>query len=172
MPRGSVCLMIVTVPQLLMFTGTGATKSLTSAGNDDEERLFRNVLPKASQVPAGNTPADVRLMAASPNLNAPMLFATFDTNGSVTALRLLTAPIEFVPFRTISSPQHGNELAAKHTLVGYPGTPLGVVALVSHLSSPRVGLPPPLSKSKVISRSPAVRLSVFGPAVVRSGWAF
>jgi hypothetical protein len=28
-----------------MFTGCGATKSLTSAGNDADERLFRNALP-------------------------------------------------------------------------------------------------------------------------------
>src|SRR6266516_1859949 len=102
--------MIVTWPQLLMFTGTGATKSLTSAGNDADERLFRNALPKASQVPGGKTPAAVRLMAASPNLNAPMLFAVFDTNGSVTAPRLLTAPIEFVLFRFTWLPQHGREL--------------------------------------------------------------
>ena len=29
------------VPQLLMFTAIGAMKSLSSAVNDDEERLFR-----------------------------------------------------------------------------------------------------------------------------------
>src|SRR6266540_836465 len=111
MPRGSVCLMILMKPQLEMFTGTGAMKSLTSAGNDADERLFRNALPKASQVPAGKTPVAVRLMAASPNLNAPMLFGVFDTNGSVTASRLLTAPSELLLFRVIWSPQHGNELA-------------------------------------------------------------
>ena len=43
--------MMLIVPQLLMFTGCGATKSLNSAGNDDDERLFRNVLPNASHVP-------------------------------------------------------------------------------------------------------------------------
>src|SRR5215470_5746371 len=59
-PRGSVCLMIVTVPQLLMFTGTGAMKSFTSAPNDAEARLFTNALPKALQVPAGKTFAAVR----------------------------------------------------------------------------------------------------------------
>src|SRR5215217_7116003 len=80
------------VPQLLMLTGCGATKSFTSAGNEAEERLFRNTLPNASQVPAGKTPDAVRLIAAPP-------------------------------------------------------------------------------KSKVIRRSPAVRTSVFGPVVVRLGWA-
>src|SRR6266496_1693799 len=153
-----------------MFTGTGATKSLTSAGNAADERLLRNALPNASQVPGGKTPAAVRLMAASPNLSAPMLFGVFDTNGSVTASRLLTAPIELLLFRVIWSPQHGNELADRQTLTRKPGT-LGVVALVSHRSNDRVGLPPPLVKSKVTSRSPAVRLSSFGPAV-RFGWAF
>src|SRR5829696_6549909 len=41
------------VPQLLMLTGWGAMKSLTSAGNEAEERLLRNALPNASQVPGG-----------------------------------------------------------------------------------------------------------------------
>src|SRR6266567_9648131 len=148
------------VPQLLMLTGTGATKSLTSAGNDADERLFRNALPKASQVPGGKTPAAVRLMAVSPNLNAPTLFVP-DWNGSVTAPRLLTAPIESVPFSVTWLPQQGRLLLEKHWLVEPE---------VTHRSSPRTGLPPPLVKSKVTSRSPAVRLSVFGPVVVRSGW--
>src|SRR5512132_924207 len=113
-----------------MFTGTGAMKSLTSAGNDADERLFTNALPKASQVPGGKTPAVLRLMAASPNLNAPMLFGAFDTNGSVTAPRLLTAPSDSLLVRVFWSPQHGNELAEKHVLVGKPGT-LGTVALVT-----------------------------------------
>src|SRR6266536_1329403 len=103
-PLGWVCVMMLTVPQLEMFTGTGATKSLTSAGNAADERLLRNALPNASQVPGGKTPAAVRLMAASPNLSAPMLFGVFDTNGSVTASRLLTAPIELLLFRVIWSP--------------------------------------------------------------------
>src|SRR6266581_6011732 len=95
---GSVFLMIVTRPQLLMFTGTGATKSLTSAGNDAEARLFRNTLPKASQVPEGNTPAAVRLMAVSPKVSVDKLRGAFGAMGSVTASRLLTAPMEFVLF--------------------------------------------------------------------------
>jgi len=55
--------MILIDPQLLMFIGTGAMKSLTSAPNDAEARLFRNALPNASQVPGGNTPAAVRSIA-------------------------------------------------------------------------------------------------------------
>src|SRR6266487_3818015 len=125
--------MIRTAPQLLMFTGTGATKSLTSAPNDAEARLFRNALPNASHVPAGKTPA---------------------------AVRLLTAPIEFVPFRVRWLPQHGKLLLEKHWLVG---------PVVTHRSRPRVGVPPPLVKSKMTSRSPAVRLMVCAPGVPRPG---
>src|SRR5262245_20833074 len=88
-PRGSVCLRMTTVPQLLMFTGTGATKSLTSAVNDVDERLFRNTEPNASQTPGWKTPAAVRLMAASPNRLVPM---AAPTNGSVTEPRLFTPP--------------------------------------------------------------------------------
>ena len=62
--------MILIDPQLVMFTGIGATKSLISAVNDAEERLFKNALPNASQVPGGNTPAAVRSIAVSPNCSA------------------------------------------------------------------------------------------------------
>src|SRR6266566_7114885 len=161
--RGSVFLTIVTWPQLLMFTGIGATKSLTSAGNAADDRLFRNALPNASQVPAGNTPAAVRLMAVSPNVSADRLLGALGPIGSVTASRLFTAPIELVPFSVTWFPQQGRLLLEKHWLVDPE---------VTHRSSPRTGLPPPLAKSKVTSRSPAVRLSVFGPVVVRSGWVF
>src|SRR5437867_1055772 len=66
-PRSS-CLWMFTVPQLVIFTGTGATKSLTSEVNDADERLFRNTLPKASHTPGGKTPAAVKLMAVSPKV--------------------------------------------------------------------------------------------------------
>src|SRR6266540_2961042 len=83
------------LPQLRMLTGCGATKSFTSAGKEAEERLFRNVLPKASQVPAGKTPDEVRLIAASPKVPAGRL--TFAI-GSVTVTALaekhwLVAPL-------------------------------------------------------------------------------
>src|SRR6266568_1790775 len=156
-PRGSVCLMIVTWPQLLMFTGTGATKSLTSAPNAAEARLFRNALPNASQVPGGNTPAAVRLMAVSPKVSAARFLLV---NGSVTASRLLTAPIESELFRFTWLPQQGTLLLAKHWLAD---------PAVTHLSSPRVGLPPPLVKSNVTSRSPAVRFMVWAPGLPRPG---
>src|SRR6266581_6442600 len=155
--------MIVTRPQLLMFTGTGATKSLTSDPNDAEARLFKKTLPNPAHVVAGKTPAVVRLIAASPKVRAARLLGAFGAIGSVTASRLLTAPIESALFRFTWLPQHGRLLLEKHWLVE---------PVVTHLSRPRVGLPPPLVKSKVTSRSPAVRLSVFGPAVVRSGWVF
>src|SRR5438128_8929797 len=71
-PRGSVCLMIWISPQLLTCTGSGATKSLTSAEKELEERLFRKALPKVSHGPVVdvNTPAAVRLIAASPKVPA------------------------------------------------------------------------------------------------------
>ncbi len=62
--------MIVIDPQLLMLTGIGAMRSLTSALNDVEERLFTNALPNALQVPGGNTPAAVRSIAVSRNCRA------------------------------------------------------------------------------------------------------
>src|ERR1051325_5208033 len=42
LPRGSVCLMIFTWPQLETCTGIGAMKSFSAEVNDEpEERLFR-----------------------------------------------------------------------------------------------------------------------------------
>src|SRR5260370_22985271 len=139
--------MIFTSPQLLMFTGTGATKSLTSAPNDAEARLFKNALPSASHVPDGKTPAAVRLIAASPKVSAGRLLGAFGAIGSDTASRLLTAPIESVLFRFTWLPQHGRLLLEKHWLV---------LPLVNQVSKPRVGRPPPLVKSNVTSREPAV----------------
>src|SRR5262245_21708827 len=110
MPFGSVCLMIVTRPQFEMFVGTGATKSFTSAVNDDDARLFKNVVANVLHVSVPNTPAAVRLIAVSPNVLAgseglPVWI------GSVTASKLLTAPSESVPFNVMWSPQHGNVFA-------------------------------------------------------------
>ena len=105
---------ILIVPQLVMLTFTGATKSLTSAVNEAEARLFRNALPRASHVPLGNTPAAVRLIAASPKVRAARLLGAFGAIGSDTASRLLTAPSEFVPLRVTWLPQHGTELLEKH----------------------------------------------------------
>src|SRR5215471_16715816 len=110
--------MILISPQLLMFTGTGATKSLTSAVNDAEARLLRNALPNASQVPDGKTPAAVRLVAVSPKVSAGRLLGAFGAIGSVTASRLFTAPIESVPFSVTWLPQQGRLLLEKHWLVG------------------------------------------------------
>src|SRR5215831_14485820 len=101
-------------PQLAMCTGTGATKSLTSAPNDAEARLFRNALPNASQVPGGNTPAAVRLMAVSPKVSACRVRGALGAIGSVTLSRLFTAPIESVPLRVTWLLQHGRALLEKH----------------------------------------------------------
>src|SRR6266511_5957327 len=158
MPRGLVCLMMLIVPQLLMFTGWGATKSLTSAGNDAEARLFRNALPSASQVPAGKTPAAVRLTAASPKVPASRLTLAI---GSVTVVELTAPSANPAAERSTRLPQQGSELLAKHWLVA---------PLVTHFSRPSTGEPLP-PKSNVIRISPAVRTSVFVPSVVRSGWA-
>src|SRR5829696_5116297 len=147
------------VPQLLMLTGWGAMKSLTSAGKEAEERLLRNALPKASQVPAGKTPAAVRLIAASPKVSPGRLTLAI---GSVT-VTVLTAPsANPAAERFTRLPQHGSEFAEKHWLVA---------PVVTHLSRPSTGAPLP-PKSKVIRMSPAVRASVLGPVVVRPGWVF
>src|SRR5258708_3168710 len=144
--------MILTAPQLLISTGIGAMKSLTSAGNDDEARLLTKALPKALQVPGAKTPAAVRLMAASPKVNAGRVFPAI---GSVTAPGLLTAPSESVAVSVTRLPQQGTEFDAKQV-------PTEAVS-VTHVSSPRFGTEPPVSKSKVTRRSPAVRFSVMEP---------
>src|SRR6266545_1547683 len=150
---------MVMVPQLLMLTGRGATKSLTSAGKEADERLFRKPLANASQV-LPKTPAAVRLIAASPKVSPGRLTPAI---GSVT-VEVLTAPsANPAADRFTRLPQHGSALLEKHWLVE---------PLVTHFSRPSTGLPPPLVKSKVISRSPAVRTSVLGPVVVRVGWVF
>src|SRR5215216_573807 len=131
-------------PQLLMLTGCGATKSFTSAGKEAEARLFRNALPKASQVPAGNTPAAVRLTAASPKVPAGRLTLAI---GSLTVTAFTAPSADPAVVRLTRLPQHGSELAEKHWLVA---------PVVTHVSRPSTGVPLP-PKSKVISRSPAVR---------------
>src|SRR6266511_1668649 len=145
-PRGSVCLMMLILPQLLMFTGCGAMKSFTSAGNDADERLFRN------------TPAAVRLTAASPKVAAGRDTLAI---GSFTVTALTAPSASPRPLRSTRLPQQGSEFAEKHWLVA---------PVVTHRSRPSTGLPLP-PKSNVMSRSPALRLSVFGPVVVRSGCA-
>src|SRR5829696_10279895 len=147
------------VPQLLMLTGWGAMKSLTSAGNEAEERLLRNALPNASQVPGGNTPAAVRLTAASPKVPAGRLTLAI---GSVTVTALTAPSAKPATERFTRLPQHGSELPERHWLVA---------PLVTHFSRPSTGAPLP-PKSKVIRMSPAVRTRIFGPVVVRFGWVF
>src|SRR6266545_3627714 len=127
---------MVMVPQLLMLTGRGATKSLTSAGKEAEERLFRKPLANASQV-LPKTPAAVRLIAASPKVSPGRLTPAI---GSVT-VEVLTAPsANPAAERFTRLPQHGSELLEKHWLVG---------PLVTHVSRASTGAPLP-PKSKVI----------------------
>src|SRR5512140_3427120 len=97
---------MVMLPQLLMLTGMGAMKSLSSAVNDEDERLFRNVLPKAVHTPSLKTPALVRLIAASPN--RPLVRSMLAI-GSFT-LVVLTAPSALPPSSTCL-PQQGSALA-------------------------------------------------------------
>src|SRR6266498_604508 len=148
--------MIVILPQLLMLTGCGATKSFTSDGNEAEARLFRNALPSAEHVPAGNTFAAVRLTAASPKVPAGRLTLAI---GSVTVVELTAPSANPAAERFTRLPQQGSEFFAKHWLVA---------PLVTHFSRPSTGAPLP-PKSKVISTSPADRFSFFAPVVVRSG---
>src|SRR5829696_4251507 len=103
--------MILIVPQLLMLTGSGAMKSLTSAGNDADERLLRKALPNALQVPAGKTPALVRLIEASPN--SPLVGSRGASGliGSVTVFVLTAPSASFAADRSSRLPQHGSELA-------------------------------------------------------------
>src|SRR2546428_6869063 len=107
---------MVMVPQLLMLTATGATKSLTSAVNEAEERLFRNALPNALHTPGGNTPAPVRLMDASPKVLVANVRGALGAIGSVTET-VLIAPSELAEVRLMWLPQQGSALLEKHWLV-------------------------------------------------------
>src|SRR5215471_18135212 len=109
--------MMLTVPQLLMFTGTGAMKSFNSAPKDDDARLLIMALPNALHVPDGNTPAAVRLMAASPNsFGARLTGADGSRTESLTVVEL-TEPSATLPPRITWFPQQGRLLLATHWLV-------------------------------------------------------
>src|SRR6266581_5545643 len=123
--------MMLIWPQFLMFTGCGATKSFTSAGNAADERLFRNTLPNAWQVPAGNTPAAVRLTAVSPKVPAGRDSLAI---GSVTVTPLTAPSASPRPLRSTRLPQQGRAFAEKHWLVA---------PLVTHFSRLSAGLPLP-----------------------------
>src|SRR5262245_51343197 len=139
--------MMLTVPQLLMLTGCGATKSFISAPNAEDERLFRKVLPNASQVPRGKTFAAVRLMAASPNspavrfppaigsLIVPVLTAPSAKPAAERLIRLSSTPSSASSAGT--APQQGSVFEARQSLAAAP------LAAVSHLTRPRVGVPLP-----------------------------
>src|SRR4051794_6612915 len=118
------------LPQLLMFTSTGAMKSLISAVNDDDERLLTNAVPNALETAGWNTPAAVRLTAASPKSPVPRLPPAI---GSATVPVFTAASATLGPSVTLL-PQQGSALAEKHWLVAPD---------VTHLSSPIVGVPLP-----------------------------
>src|SRR5438132_4971125 len=75
MPRGSVCFLMIIVPQLEMLIGIGATKSFSSEPNElPEDRLLSHASPRWKHVPAGKTLAAVRSTAASPNVESTVVF--------------------------------------------------------------------------------------------------
>src|SRR5262245_30362489 len=97
-----------------MFTGTGATKSFTSAGNDADERLFRKTLPNALQIPGWKTPSPVRLSAVSPKVSPGSVRGAFGGTGSTTD-PAFTAASELALVASTWLPQQGAELALKQT---------------------------------------------------------
>src|SRR5437588_12599643 len=98
---------MVIVPQLPRFTGCGATKSLTSAVKEGEERLFRKALPKAVHVPAENTPAAVRLTAASPKVPAGRGMGALESIVSVAVDALPAPPAKPAALRSTRVAQQG-----------------------------------------------------------------
>ena len=161
----SMYLWTLSLPQFAMFTGIGAMKSFSSAGNDAEERLFRNAEPKCTHWFCGNTFAAVRLMPASPNslpgMSKPPLGG---------GLLSWTVPVLIAPsatpaaLRSTRLPQQGSALDARQSLT------LSPFASVSHLSRPSTGFAPPLVKSNVTRMSPAVRRGVLLPVARVELW--
>src|SRR6266849_1426408 len=157
-PRGSVCLMILISPQLLMFTGIGAMKSFSVEVNDwPDERLFRSAAPKCWHTFCEKTPAPVRLMRASPNVDdidpffdvLPLSVLGFPGGLLSVTSALFTEPSAKPPVvRLTSAPQQGTPSAGTSHWVAAP--------LMTHLDRLSVGTPLP-PKSKVTSMSPAVR---------------
>src|SRR5690348_3926090 len=133
------------LPQFAMLTGCGATKSFTSAGNDADERLFRNALPNAVQTLDEKMPAAVMLIAASPNSSPARVPPA---TASVMVPELTWPSAKPAALRLTRLPQHGTAFAEKHWLLA---------PVVTQRSRPSTGLPPPLVKSKVIRMSPALR---------------
>src|SRR5205814_8737466 len=78
-PRGSVCLMILIVPQFESVNLPGPTRSSIAAVPESPElRLTASTCPKFVQVPGVNTPALVRSIVASPN----SLFCSVSVEGA------------------------------------------------------------------------------------------
>ena len=67
---GVVLLVDLIEPQLLMFTGVGAMKSLSAAVNESDDRLFRYALPNATHFVARDDAS--KSTDASPNVRAEM----------------------------------------------------------------------------------------------------
>src|SRR5438270_13243765 len=97
--------MILTVPQLLTLTGTGAMKSFSSSVKVADERVLKRALPKALQVPGGKTPAAVRLTDASPKVSCGRLTVSDGSTGSETVAPLMAASATPAP-NVLALPQH------------------------------------------------------------------
>ena len=97
--------MIFTAPQLLMLTGTGATKSFSSSVKVADDRVLKRALPNALHVPGGKTPASVRLMDASPKVSAGRLTVSDGSTGSETVPELMAASAMPAP-NVLALPQH------------------------------------------------------------------
>src|SRR5262245_28554197 len=136
--------------QLSMLMATGAMKSFISAENDADDRLLTYARPKCVHSLAENTPAAVKLMAASPNVLSASTRGAPGGIGSVTLNPSLTAP---------------SANPAADRLVSGPHCPLA-----SHRRILRTTLLPPLAKSKLMSMSPAVRWGVSWLAEVDVLW--
>src|SRR5215471_6880704 len=83
--------MIVSLPQLLALNSTGAMKSLISDVNEVDERDFTYTDPKVLHAFFCTIPAQVRLIAASPNCCAGRSTAGLPPRFSETVAELVCA---------------------------------------------------------------------------------
>jgi hypothetical protein len=142
----------------------GGDEVLDLCRKEADERLLRKALPERLTGAGGKTPAAVRLTAASPKVSPGQtdvgdrvgdrggVDGTFREPGGGEIDRLSLTPSRASAVGL--APQHGSAFAERQS------SALSPWVAVSHVSRPSTGLPPPLVKSKVISRSPAVRTRI------------
>src|SRR4051812_40661657 len=105
---------MVTSPQGLRSTSCGATKSLTAAVNESEERLLRYADANPLQSPLPTMPAPVRSIAASPNVRASSVRGAPGATGSDTEALLIDASKLPVSWWAELLSQHGSLFDASH----------------------------------------------------------